>query len=85
MFLAFVHGFAGVTVINISYLLPAAVLIHGYWVSWFLTVGVGLGLRCWILADIRPSNLCPDGDKCLGHSKLSLVTRKPVFGVCDQV
>ena len=74
MFSAFVHGFAGVTVINISYLMPAAVLIRGYWVSWFLTVGVGLGLGCWILADIRPSNLGPrgpDGDKC--------------FGVCDQV
>ena len=36
MFSAFVDGFAGVIVINISYLMPAAVLIHshGFWCGW---------------------------------------------------
>ena len=78
MFLAFVHGFAGVTVINISYLMPTTVLIRESWLlmwlgevcisgamhltprvctccgSWILTVGEGLGLGCWLLADICP-------------------------------
>ena len=42
------------------------------------------------LADIRQSNFVPklwgpEGEKGLAHSKLSLVTRKPVFGVFDDV